>query len=595
MDLFLLVQQYTGTSVPVTEEPVAAYVSRPAFVMSVPKSNRKPPPTSRRETNNTLSNIRSTDPPSFTIAIKHLPLKIKSDPPPPPAEVVRPTIKLPVTNLQRSVPPPQPIVEVVPTPEPVRSNLKVGLSNTTRQIYPQEPLVKEVVPIPEMVRPNLKVPEINLQRQIHEPAIEEPHAEEEEPEVVRPALNMPVKNLQRQIHEPAIEEPPAEEEEPPEMVRPNFKRLVKNLQRQIHEPAIEEPHAEEEEPEVVRPALNMPVKNLQRQIHEPAIEEPPAEEEEPPEMVRPNFKRLVKNLQRQIHDQEVHDEEGRESLRFHGISRKKQVLTEELEVEIKTVCQKLECIALLTTTFEVANGRVERFFERLQLTEKYDLDFIIFVNKGVNIPGIETLVPYFNNVFVISTEIAEKDDVRVDSAAGLEYGGCSGPNILFLKSMKFCERYNTTLVIETDCLLQPSWLDSCINYVKYSGSFLIAGSNYYGKVQLDVNVTGLFEHVNGVAFYNTGSQYFKTLIDTTICFIKENAMRGTSYAYDVAIYECVLSLIRTKQDVSFWTYIYHNIIKTTLIVNFSLPIDASTPLSEITDKFPMAVIIHKKD
>ena len=544
MDLFLLVQQYSGAPPPIPEELVVKHIPKASYVLSVPRMVEKPIHVTENEVNFTLPDFRNAVAPKFIDSTKLTP-PIKTPAPPPPPAPIRPPIKKPIMNLHKHKPPAPP----PPPPPPA----------VIRPVRVIAPIVDEVIETPDLAKPNLKVPISNLQRQFYSP------------------------------------KPVEEDVEPPELVRPLVKPLVLNLHKQIYPTELPVKKVIET-PDLVKPNLKVPISNLQKQVYSP---EPPGEDVvEDVDMPKPNLKVAVSNLRKKIYSPGEDIVEITKQQFYSPESPGEQLMLEDLPepvIEFKPIQQKLECVALLTTSFEVANGRVERFFDRLQLSEKYDLDFIIFLNKGVNVPGIETLTPYFNNIFVISTEIAEKDDVRVQSAKGLEYGGCSGPNILFLKSMNFCERYNTTLVLETDCFLQPSWLDSCINYVKYSGSFLVAGSNYHGKIQLDANNLGLFEHINGVAFYNTSNKYFKILMDTAKRFIIFNAVKGSTVAYDVAIYDSVVTLLRNKQDVPFWTYIHHNIIRTTLIVNISLPIDASTPLTEVLDKFPMAVIIHKKD
>jgi hypothetical protein len=257
--------------------------------------------------------------------------------------------------------------------------------------------------------------------------------------------------------------------------------------------------------------------------------------------------------------------------------------------------QKLECIALLTTSFEVNSGRLKTFLDRLYPTlVKRDLDFIIFLNTPTEIFGLERFMPFFNKVEVISTDIRPEEDVRVNGKNNLTYGGCSGPNILFLRSIRYCQKYNTTLCLETDCYLMNQWLDSCINYVKYSGTFLVAGAAYDGvTLQIPLHDTLMFHHLNGVAFYNTQSEYFRTLINDTEILIKKLAKEQKPTAYDYVMIKCIQYGL--NENHTFWNFIYRNIVKTTLITNFSLPEDKYVPFADILLKFPDAVIIHKKD
>lgn len=582
MDLFLLVEKYSGSPTPViiTETQVPIYQPRPSFAPlyeHLPKE-LKPVELVKPSIKATSIKLGKRDiyiapavppediksparfkSPKFSIEARPVydhPVIIES------REAIRPSLKLPVSNLYKIVPPELPPPPVVVKPVKVKP-----------------PVVKEVIPVPELVRPNFKIPELNLQKNNFADRKEEVEESVEIPELARPNFKIPEIKLQR--NSSADREEVEESIEVPGVVRPNIMDSFLKVSKPNHREVS--PEGTTHIPELPELNLKAPEIKLHKKIYIP---------EETKPLVKPlPPKPLVKPLPApEPVPEPVLPQDDIDSLIDLSPPPNETGVN-----QTAMLSQKLECIALLTTSFEIENGRVETFFKRLQLSETYDLDFVIFLNKKASVPGLDIIAPHFNNVYVVSTEIAAKDDVRVDDGKGLEYGACSGPNILFLKSMKFCERYSTTLVLETDCYLQPSWLNRCINYVEYSGSFIIAGSHYHGKIQLDSNDPSLFKHINGVAFYNTSSQYFKTLMDTTDLFIRSQALCGISHAYDVAIYECILKFIRGSKNVPYWTYIHHNVNTTTLIVNISLPIDASTPLSEVLDKFPKAVIIHKKD
>ena len=256
--------------------------------------------------------------------------------------------------------------------------------------------------------------------------------------------------------------------------------------------------------------------------------------------------------------------------------------------------QELECIGLLTTSFELESGRLKTFLERtLPTLAKQNMDFVIFLNKKVDIT--ELIAPYneFFTVVVVSHDIAERDDVRIQGPNTLEYGGCSGPNIHFLKSARYCKKYNTTLFLETDCIVQEGWLNACINYVKYSGTFLVSGATYDGLTKFDFNDYSLYHHINGVAFYNTGSPYFEYLLEETDSFIRNKAKLGEMHAYDVAM--ALVCEKNIKQNYVYWRFIFRQITKNTLIVNYSLPTDKDCKIDDILFRFPEAVIIHKKN
>jgi len=274
----------------------------------------------------------------------------------------------------------------------------------------------------------------------------------------------------------------------------------------------------------------------------------------------------------------------------------RQKSTDGLKINSPVSKQVLDCVALLTTSFELKNGRLKLFLDRtLPTLQKVHLDFVIFLNKNVDIQ--ELIAPYrkFFNVTVVYHNIPEKDDVRIEGPNILEYGGCSGPNIHFLKSARYCKKYSTTLFLETDCILQEGWLNACINYVRCSGTFLISGATYDGLLRIPPRFSALFSHINGVAFYNTMSPYLEKLLDETETHIKESAKKQVMVQYDVGIVQCIENRLNMDSDYDYWNFVYRQIIKNTLIVNYSLPFDKNTEIQDILFKFPSAVIIHKKD
>jgi hypothetical protein len=267
---------------------------------------------------------------------------------------------------------------------------------------------------------------------------------------------------------------------------------------------------------------------------------------------------------------------------------------EILNTNIEFSKQILECVALLTTTFEIKNGRLDRFIDRLLPTlVKTDIEFIFFLNKPSSVIRLRELSRFFKNVHVVSNDISDEDDVRYSNHANITYGGISGPNIHFLKSAEYCKKYNTSLFLETDCYLMETWLEDCINYVRYSGSFLVAGATYDGLLQIPRNNPVFFNHINGVAFYNTGSEYFKLLLEKTDSIIRSEVKEGKSHAYDMAMTLAIYENLDINYE--FWRFILRNITKTTLIVNYSLDMDKHTSTSSILQKYPGAVIIHRKE
>jgi len=269
---------------------------------------------------------------------------------------------------------------------------------------------------------------------------------------------------------------------------------------------------------------------------------------------------------------------------------------DDLKLDSPVSKQILECVGLLTTSFELEDGRLKLFLDRtLKTLQKVHLDFVIFLNKTVDIEQL--IEPYrkFFNVVVVYHNIPKEDDVRILTPNTLEYGGCSGPNIQFLKSARYCKKYNTTLFLETDCILEEGWLNACINYVRCSGTFLISGATYDGLWKIPLGESAYFHHINGVAFYNTMSPYFEKLLDETETYIKDSARRGLMVQYDVGISQSIENKLKAYDNYYYWRFMYRQIIKNTLIVNCSLPSDKDIEIEDILFKFPSAVIIHRKD
>jgi len=252
--------------------------------------------------------------------------------------------------------------------------------------------------------------------------------------------------------------------------------------------------------------------------------------------------------------------------------------------------QSLQCVALLTTEKEI-EGRFQTFFANLMKTiSKVDIDFVIFTNKPVDLDSYTKQLEPFMNVSVVSHDIPPYDDVY-GNFLNRKYGYASGPNILFLKSIRYCEKYSTTLVLETDCILQDSWLNDCINYVKYAGTFLVSGSTYSGHNNVLMTDYVHFHNLNGVAFYNTGDYLFKELINVTELTILNQANKHQISSYDYCIMLTIFNNI--KVDYGKWKFIRRNYVTNTLIANVCIPGDPAT-VEQIVGLYPCTVIIHKK-
>jgi ribonuclease BN (tRNA processing enzyme) len=63
---------------------------------------------------------------------------------------------------------------------------------------------------------------------------------------------------------------------------------------------------------------------------------------------------------------------------------------------------------------------------------------------------------------IINLQLTKKEDVYLSDMSKIRklpyYGLKSGPNITFFKSIELCNKHNTTLFLETDCILHDNWL-----------------------------------------------------------------------------------------------------------------------------------------
>lgn len=287
---------------------------------------------------------------------------------------------------------------------------------------------------------------------------------------------------------------------------------------------------------------------------------------------------------------------------------------------------KLEAIVVPLSSYEIINDRFQVFAENMLSTtsDAKHMYLILVVNndtyKNVEIVNkedgsIEKISPnvypnflntvkklknVFKNVFIHNVNIYPDDDVYTLTTQGEcipKYGLVSGPNILFLGAMNFCKRFNTVLVIETDCILRSNWLPACQAYVSHCGTFLISGSTYdgIGDVRLNTNNISSFFHINGVAFYNTGSTVFQKVIEELDKYLIYYAKKVSPInAYDIVLSHMILTNLSSHKNFKFWRYVYRNITKNTLIINCSLKLDKKTPSNNIYRLFPSCVILHKK-
>jgi hypothetical protein len=282
---------------------------------------------------------------------------------------------------------------------------------------------------------------------------------------------------------------------------------------------------------------------------------------------------------------------------------------------------KLEAVVILTTIKEIDDGRFNDFIIN-QLSNCYStkLDLIIIINNSSHttniLPIITNILEKFRTIETYYVEIPPEDDIYASFDKTRKYipelGLSSGPNILFFSAIEFCEKYNTVLMLETDCILKEDCFRKLDKLVEYSGDFLIIGSSYAGNQKIHFDNT-LFHHINGVALYKTGDEDFKTLIKNVKSYIiaKVKLYDKTVFSYDFSITDFLIKSlsniveppkangVKHKVETNdyeffYWKHIYRKLLKTNLILDYSPVFDKDTTISDIENIYPQFAILHKK-
>jgi len=268
----------------------------------------------------------------------------------------------------------------------------------------------------------------------------------------------------------------------------------------------------------------------------------------------------------------------------------------------------LEAIVLLTTSSEINNGLFFKFCDQFIAMRKNKLHFIVYVNN-YNFDD-EFLTDYlakitiFKSIKVVNLNIPKSQDVYIKF--GSDYTdndlpplGCiSGPNILFLKAMRSLYKYNTILLLETDCCLKRNCFEISESYIKHCSDFIVSGSRYIGTACTDItnqDLTSLFNlHLNGVAFYRTGSKDFENVLNKMEKYILSSVKLGSVFIpYDMALTDCLLHATQPSEFLEN-RRLLSKFCNTTFILNMSPEIDAEIPYEEINTTYPSHIILHTK-
>jgi hypothetical protein len=271
---------------------------------------------------------------------------------------------------------------------------------------------------------------------------------------------------------------------------------------------------------------------------------------------------------------------------------------------------KLESIAIITTSHEINKGLLARLLKNIsETTPPNDLDLNIFTNNSNHQPvSFDDVKSIFKTVNLVNISISPDDDIYTDLETYKSrvrkpiplYGVVSGPNILFIKAMEICKKYNTTLLLETDCKVFPEWFAKSINYVS-TEYFLVSGSTYDGEFIATLHTMSDYcsrFHLNGVAFYKTGSPVFQcmmNLLDKYTRYMVESFDPNRGYDY-IMTYMVIFYTINSPSPESqlFWKNVMRYMFKTSLIVNFSPLRDTHFLEEDILGIHKQCVILHKK-
>jgi len=261
----------------------------------------------------------------------------------------------------------------------------------------------------------------------------------------------------------------------------------------------------------------------------------------------------------------------------------------------------LEAVVLLTTSSEIKSGQVLKFCNQFQTMKYCGLKFIIITNNSDYDPELLLFLNntrIFQSIEIYDIKIPKLEDIYIKDqktykTAWPRLGLTSGPNILFFEAIKHCFKFNTSLFLETDCRLKENCFTVCKNYISSSCDFLISGSKYLGDAAEWSPSVFLFHHLNGVAFYRTGSEELQNLIKNVENFIAVNVVNKRSLSYDVAIMAFIYeSIEHNKLERTYYRTVDSKLIGNTFILNYSL--EGNTDTQEINKYFPNHVILHSK-
>ena len=266
------------------------------------------------------------------------------------------------------------------------------------------------------------------------------------------------------------------------------------------------------------------------------------------------------------------------------------------------MANKLEAVLLVTTSKEIDNGMFFKFVSQFKDMPPTNMTLVININNYTHSVDIEPYLNVYTGIFdyveVNYLNIPKEQDVYTRKPIEVkklpELGSCSGPNILFLESIRYCRKFDSILLLETDCIIKKDSFTIAANYVKNLGDYLISGARYDGQFASGHDNIAFFNHVNGVAFYKTCSGELQGLIDKVEQHIIDNVKTRTQFfPYDLAIMSYFFTNNRLADHNT--KIMYRKILTTTLIINLSPNSDWFYSMEYVNGHYPNHIILHKKD
>jgi len=274
----------------------------------------------------------------------------------------------------------------------------------------------------------------------------------------------------------------------------------------------------------------------------------------------------------------------------------------------KSIMNSLEAVVLITTSKEIKNGMFFHFCNQFRRMPKTNLDFIIFVNnedynEDLVSSHLVTNVKIFDSIKIVNLNIPAELDIY--NITGVPKGGkvpplglISGPNMMFFSAIRYCYKFNTILLLETDCYLKNNCFEKAKSYINNLSDFIISGSRYLGNFTQNNTVSNLLSsfnaHLNGVAFYKTGSQDLERIANKAEEYIRSRVKDGdVSVPYDMALTECLLRPKTVHENIAN-RRLFSKFTTSTFILNFSPHDDVNISFEEIAGMYSDYIILHTK-